>query len=119
MLILDRVKRRLKSRRGESITEVLAALLVSTIGVALLTVMIGSSSRMISTSRDKIDDYVGASNLLAQKGTDNDGEGTVVVRNTSGDAISLSDDVPTREITVAYYTNSELGEQSVTAYKVK
>lgn len=43
---------RLRSRAGESIAEVLVALLISVLGIALLVGMIGASTRIIDQSTD-------------------------------------------------------------------
>lgn len=47
---------RLRSRAGESIAEVLVALLISVLGIALLVGMIGASTRVISQSTKTMQD---------------------------------------------------------------
>ena len=46
--------KRLRSRVGESIAEVLIALLISAVGVAMLSGMVGVSTRMISNSTESM-----------------------------------------------------------------
>ena len=87
----------------------LVALLISTLGIVLLAGMINSSMNMVTKSKDKIQDYVNAENVLAEQsasGTD----GTVELD------VELYDGCGTN-ISVEYYDNSE--NNSVSAFKVK
>ncbi len=110
------VAARLRSRAGESISEVLVALLVSALALMMLASMVASSSNMVQTSRQKMQDYITAENALTEqsgKGTD----GTVTVQN-GGEGLSLYDGADS-EIAVTYYQNTTVGGKTVTAYKVK
>ncbi len=75
--------RKWKSRSGESITEVLVALLISAVALVMLASMITASSRLITQSKDRMESYYKNSNSLADHGET--GGGTVstgVVRLT-------------------------------------
>lgn len=60
-----RMLEKLRSRRGDSIAEVLVAMLISAVALVLLASMIASSSRMIRRSRESMEDYDAANNVLA------------------------------------------------------
>ena len=61
------VRRRLREQRGESIAEVLLAVLISALALVLLAGMISASADMIEHSRNTMDDYIAAENALAEK----------------------------------------------------
>lgn len=62
---MDKCRRRLKNRGGETITEVLVALLISALALTMLAAMVASASRMVDASRDSLDAYYKAENGLA------------------------------------------------------
>ena len=49
--------RKLKSRAGETISEVLIALLISSLGLVMLAAMITASARTITKSREVLETY--------------------------------------------------------------
>ena len=53
------VKEKLKSSAGESIAEVLIALLISSLALMMLAGMINAASNTITTSRKILEDYYG------------------------------------------------------------
>ena len=57
------LRAKLKSRAGESLAEVLIALLVSALALVMLASMIAHAFNMITTSRDKMNAYYGQSAL--------------------------------------------------------
>ena len=115
---LQATVKKLKSKKGESISEVLIALLVSALAIVLLAGMINASSEMIRNSKEKIDQYVKAENGIVEQNEDGPDTGSVTVR-VNGQAAKLSDDAPDAGIQVEYYTNSESGRNAVRSYKVK
>lgn len=54
---MNSIRAKLKSRAGESLAEVLIALLVAALGVTMLASMITSSFNMITGSRSKLESY--------------------------------------------------------------
>ena len=56
---------KLRSNRGDSIAEVLVALLISAVALVMLASMIASSSRLILRSRESMEKYDAANNVLA------------------------------------------------------
>ena len=105
---------KIKSQVGESIGEVLVALLISSIGLTLLAMMVSSSSRMVERSKSTVHNYVVQSNALEdQSGT-----------GTTGKTLSFSCDSTTKitddsddPINIEYYTNDVIGNQKVISYK--
>lgn len=62
---IGKCRRRLKNRGGETITEVLVALLISALALTMLAAMIAAATRMVDQSRKSLDDYYKAENNLA------------------------------------------------------
>ncbi len=60
-----RMLEKLRSRRGDSLAEVLVAMLISAVALVMLASMIASSSRMILRSRESMEEYDAANNVLA------------------------------------------------------
>ena len=116
MKLLRATVKRLKSKKGESISEVLVALLLSTLGIMLLAGMINASANMITKSKDKIKDYVEAENgIVAQSSSGV--SGTVSFTNIEGtETIKLNEDG--NSVTVNYYENDQAGKYTVKSYKV-
>ncbi len=56
---------KLRSRRGDSLAEVLVAMLISAVALVMLASMIASSGRMIRHSRESMENYDAANNVLA------------------------------------------------------
>lgn len=101
--LTDALRRRLKNRRGETITEVLVALLISALALTMLAAMIASASKMVEQSRDRLDGYYKAENDLADPSGAALGQGQVVLQG-EGSSDSWS---------VDYYTDGD----SLVAYR--
>ena len=54
---MNKMKEKLKSRTGETITEVLVALLISTFALLMLAMMIRSAQNSVDMSRKALEDY--------------------------------------------------------------
>ncbi len=91
---------KLKKNTGETIAEVLIALLISTIGLLMLATMISSSGNSISRSRTLLENYYSAS-------AEDTGTAQVTVNNKTAD----------RTYTYTVKTDSKaLGGKTVIAY---
>lgn len=102
--LIARCTARLKSRKGESIGEVLAALLISALALTMLAAMIASASRMVEESSQNLNAYYQAQNgLAAPSGTPAD-TGTATL---TGEEYSVQWDVE-------YY----VGSDSTAAYQL-
>ena len=106
---------KIKSQVGESIGEVLVALLISSIGLTLLAMMVSSSSRMVERSKSTVHDYVLQSNVLE----DQSGDGTSGTLSFSCDSTAKITDGSDDSIKIEYYTNEVIGSQKVISYKKK
>ena len=67
---MKRVKDKLKSRRGDSIAEVLVALLISAVALVMLASMITTSTNLIRKSGAHLADYYQADSALARMAGD-------------------------------------------------
>ena len=118
-----KVLEKLRSRRGDSIAEVLIALLISVVALVMLAGMITSSTRLIQRSKDAMEQYDAANNALsamtANAPTAND-TFTVSSKTLSvADAVT-NDSVKLTEagvISVKVYENTAYGGDKVIAYK--
>ena len=102
---LKRVMRRLRSRAGESLTEVLVALLVSALGLMLLAGMINASSNMVIRSKDVISSYVGAETSMIEKQVGGETE-SITFKKTGESGQKLTNSWSDSTSTVNLYSNS-------------
>ena len=111
------MRRKLRSRAGESLTEVLAALLVSALALTMLAAMISSSGKMIQKSEDKMEDYIAADRALVQK---EGGTSDTVTASFSvdGNPMKLSDENEESFFKVTCFQNTEFGGDGIISYKV-
>lgn len=105
------VLRKLKSRAGESLAEVLIAVLVAAIGITMLATMISAGSKITADSGRRDDKYYGGNNLLEMGIADDQwdvtsGSGTVTVAGWAGDS----------NVSVTYYVHEAAGRKIV-AYR--
>ena len=127
------ILRKIKNRNGETIVEVLVALLISSLGMIMLANMIVTSTNLITRSKETLTAYANAqvSNKVIERSDSSAGSGTVTMKvAASGGTIStvkINDDVDTYDgtdvegkptIAVTYYENSTVGTHTVISYKV-
>jgi Tfp pilus assembly protein PilV len=116
--MMKKMRSRLRSQKGESIAEVLVAVLVSMVALTMLALMITATTKMVIRSRAKMDEYVMDNNELVEKdGAALNGTASFyLVKDDSSKKINLTDtsvqDIPTR-----YYVNDSLGNVTVISYK--
>lgn len=101
---MDSLRAKLKSNSGESLAEVLIALLVSALALVMLASMISSSFSIIKSSRAKLKDYYEDSTLASPSGS------TVVVSVKADSTVLDSYNV----ICSAGY--EDLGREEICAY---
>ena len=95
---MNGVSDKLKSQAGETLSEVLIALLISALALTILANMISASTRMVMNSRERLEEYYAA-------------EGTPSAGKTA--TIACGDD--SFDFSVTVYTNS-LGNKDVYSY---
>lgn len=100
-----KMKKKLHSEKGDSIAEVLVALLISALALVMLASMITSSARMITNSKTILNDYYSES---AQMNSSTASDGTF--------DISVKIDSETKSYTVNYYKSKSTGFQKVVSF---
>ena len=114
---------KLNSRTGDSIAEVLVALLISALGLVILASMIISSTRMISSSRDKMERYYEANNILESQSGESSASGAVWIWHVSEEdtssAVKFHVSQTNNSIPLEFFMNDSLGNISIEAYKKK
>lgn len=110
--IRARVRAKLRSRRGESITEVLAATVVGGLAILMLAMAIATASKMVMASNDAMDDYYDNGNVIAESAGDalsgtvtlqSDGKGVALVRDSALD--------------VVYYESEQTGSVPIVSFE--
>ncbi len=101
---MKKMIKKLKAQAGESIAEVLIALLISSVALVMLASMISSTQSMVSKSKTKMSAYYQANNALETcSGT----SASASVSMTGGAAV-ITAPIPN----VLLYTNSEFGNNN-------
>ena len=101
--LFSRIRRRLRSRSGESLGETLISLLVASLALVMLAGAI-SSAKAISDKGSKLNTYYSDMNELVIKREDSGTPGTVRILGSNGDdTIDFTKDIE-------YFTLSEDGE---------
>lgn len=104
------VMKKVKDTSGETLIEVLAALLISALAILMLGQAVGSSVRMIRNSEDFMNEYYTANNVLAVRAGGAAGSAEVVI-TVEGEPVS-------DELWVDYYVN-EIGSDTVVSYGLR
>ena len=114
------MKNKMRSRSGETLTEILVAVLISSLAIALLVTMISVSSGMIDRSRNDLSEYYMRSNDLAEMQDSGLSAGVTTETGTlslklNGAAVPLS--TGKTSFNVKYYVN-DLEGSKVVSYKL-
>lgn len=113
--------RKLKSNAGESLTEVLVALLISVVAITMLASVIATSGSILEKGNGNINEYVAAGSALEEQQTSAT-TGKVSIVNGSGTAVALTGRT---QIDVYYYDITDGMEKptvpqgKVVAYRAK
>jgi len=113
-MICSRTPKKLKSRRGETIAEVLVSLLISAVALVMLASMITVSTNMISKNETRMDTYYRANNELTTNTDSADGAVAAAHEGNVGYYPSEGEDA-FRSVQVKYRAHS-LGEEQIVAY---
>ena len=118
---MNRLKQKLRSRKGESLAEVLISTLIAAVALVMLASMITTSARLIRNSQEKMTAYYGKDSALAeQKPADTDPDTSTVTVTISGDAGDATVLVPGKSQTnIYYFTNGETGDRQAVSYRYK
>lgn len=107
MIGMKRLAARARSRRGESISEVLVALLVSALAILMLASMTSASTKLIRDSQSRIDAFVLAENALVDQSGEGEAADVGLTRGLCDNDMSIP---------VRYYVNTA-GTETVVSYK--
>lgn len=80
-VLKSKFARRLASARGESITEVLVAIVIGAMAILLMAMAISASSNMVSKGREAMDEYYAANEKLASGDGAATFSGTVTIKD--------------------------------------
>ncbi len=110
---IKKLNSKFRTEKGESIAEVLVALLISSVGLVMLAAMISSSVKMLQQSKTGLFDYVEAENsIVEQSGGES---GSIIIK--SGDAkISLTD-TSGDPIQVHYFVETVNSTHNIVSYR--
>ena len=111
---MQRVFRKLGNNSGESIAELLIAILVSVLGITLLAIMIQTSARLIFSSTAKIQEYTLNENKIVQKTEEPVVTANVVLFENESNTISLYKDCGQLEVKVF---EMEYGNRKIIAFE--
>ena len=108
---MKKLKKKLKSLSGETLTETLAALLIAALALTMLAGAISASSNVINKSRDRLEKYYEANE-----------EPSGVVQRTTGTSVEngitiTAEGISSQTSNVAYYENDKFSNMPVIAYK--
>lgn len=108
-----KLRKKLKNNKGETITEVLVALLISVLSLTLLAGMISASVSMTDKSRKNITDYYTAENTLELNQDKVEETADVSFIDSADEDVKLS----SGSIKVNVYSNGD-GKNEILSYSV-
>ncbi len=115
-----RIMKKLRSKAGESIAEVMIAILVIAVASVLLAGMITGTNHMVTTSKIKMDEYYEANTALetftVPEGSSHavSSEGNVTISVEASDFTSFA--IPA--VSVEYVENTTFAGKPVIAYRM-
>jgi len=115
MTIKKRIAARLKDKKGETLMELLFAMLISSLGMIILAGMIVASTNIIKRGNEVLKSYVTEENkIVAQDTEDETGSATFKIGGTER---KLTDYDNSDQVSVSYYENNKIGGKKVVTYK--
>ena len=107
--IFYRLKNRIKNNKGDSIAEVLVALLISSVALVMLASMISSSSSLTEKSKNLMRTYYDSSVAITER-SGSSVAGSVNIKE-NGSVVGTYN--------VTYYINDDISGDPVVTYKYK
>lgn len=104
-----------RGKRGESLVEVLTAIVIGGLALIMMGMAISVASHMAIDSRDAMGRYYQANNEAVAGEASTLGTGTVTLTK-KGDAASLALVSSGETMTVNYYANDKLGSSAIILY---
>lgn len=112
--LLNTIYARLRSTRGESLTEVLAAIVVSGLAILMLATVIAAAANTNRQSSEQMDKYYKASNELVAN-VASGLSGTVTLNDIDGNTVRLEE--AESSVPVEYTVNEEVGQVPIVSYE--
>lgn len=109
---MNKLFAKLNSRTGETIAETLVALLISALALIMLAGAISTTSRIVTESENKMQEYYTANNGLAEPSGN---DGSLTIADNEGKGVILFG--KTSDIDIAYSKNDVFSGHPVVAYK--
>ena len=117
MMIMNNIKSRMRSDRGETLVELLISLLISSLAMMILATMIVASTKVIERGEVVIERYTEQENKIV-KYESKSGPGEVALYPVGKtDPQKFSDYDSKQGVDVEYYENDKLGRNKVITYK--
>lgn len=99
--------KKLQNQAGESLAEVLVAILVIAVATTMLAMMITATLNMVKTSEKKMNEYYTDSQKLEK-----------LDENTKNGTITIKGNDELEKVSVVYYENKAFTNSPVVAYKL-
>lgn len=112
--LLRKAGNKLRSKRGESIIEVMVAIVIGLFSVLMLGEVISTSAKLDRESRETMSQYYASNNQLASAFADNSAAGQAGLVRIKG----TGDDNTEIKVDVQYFVNDKIGTNKVAAYRV-
>lgn len=118
---MKKIVKKLKSRRGETITETLVALLIASIALVMLASMISSTSSIVTTSTKAMQEYYNANNRIVSHETATSAEGGTGTSSSPAVTFSITGTESTLTLgpkNITLYENNRFEKTPVISYQV-
>ena len=113
--MMKSVQKKLQSRAGESITETLIALLISSLALVMLAGAISTTWNLVDRSDNTLKAYYEANTALESGNGGDAWSGTVTIKTADNTAVRLVEN--TESLNVSGAVNGVLGGRPVAAYR--
>ncbi len=110
--MLEKLRNKLNSHSGESISETLVALLIAALAMVMLAGAIGAASTIILGSRKKMKDYYDSNAGIVSMSSSETASGTITITDDS-----TSGKITITPINVTFYKNETFNQKTVVSYK--
>ena len=116
-----RIAAKLKGNGGESLAEVLISLLIAALAMTMLAYAISSTSRIITKSKEKMEKYYQANDVVTEQTSGGTGPVEFSLTAAGGDSGETPPSVNLMDTQqVMLFTNDEAGDKNrVVSYKYK
>ena len=116
---MKKIRRKLHSNRGESLSETLVAVLLITLALTMLAAMISSTASLVKTSEKKMNDYYKNNvQLETFASAASEGKVDIVLGDGSGSGMGAGSTGTIESPQVDYVLNDAFSKTPVVAYRL-